>query len=545
MNLFYCYTVTPSAVFLGIVLAVSANGQIVLRDRVTPTPTPSVVVSPTPASEMQSLSDLQERIRVRLADTEVRRGSVGVKIVSLASGKVIFEENAEKYFMPASNMKNFTVAAALEKLTPDFRYVTSVYAQSFPSSDGTVKGDLRIYGRGDVSISTRFTGGDVFKGIDALVEKILLAGLKKIECDIVADDSYFTGFAIPGSWEWDDLQWSYGAEVSALPLNDNVVDLSIRPGPAGYSCTVQITPYNPVIRVMNRCSTTAAGTQRNLNVHKRLDQNLIEITGTIPIGDSGFNGAISVSRPAELFSALLKQRLQDKGVTVNGSYRYEKRAASTSPINHGVEIAKLVSPPLSLIAANTMKPSQNMYTETLLWTLGEHARTAVIQPLNGGGNTTVTPSTADSSELGITSVKKFLTEIGIAPDGIIQFDGSGLSRHNLITPSAAAQLYIYMAKQSKFSQAWRDSLTIGGVDGTLRNRFKGTRASGNIRGKTGTIDQVSALSGYVKTLAGEELVFSMIVNGVPETSTRVNLLDEIVVLLANFNGKIECQNHLR
>jgi len=176
-----------------------------------------------------------------------------------------------------------------------------------------------------------------------------------------------------------------------------------------------------------------------------------------------------------------------------------------------------------------------MYTETLLWTLGEQSRMAAAVP--GGG--VAATSTADSADLGISAVKRFLTEIGVAPDGIIQHDGSGLSRHNLVTPSAVVQLYSYMGKQSRYSQAWRDSLTIGGVDGTLRRRFTGSKASGNVRGKTGTIDQVSALSGYVRTAAGEELVFSMVVNGVNETAARTSAMDEIVVNLANFDGRID------
>ena len=176
-----------------------------------------------------------------------------------------------------------------------------------------------------------------------------------------------------------------------------------------------------------------------------------------------------------------------------------------------------------------------MYTETLLWTLGEHSRIAT-STVPGGG---ISIDNTDSSELGIAAVKKFLTEIGVAPDGIVQHDGSGLSRHNLITPAAVVQLYMYMGKQSRFSQAWRDSLTIGGVDGTLQNRFKGTRASGNIRGKTGTIDQVAALSGYVKTAAGEEIAFSMVVNGVQQSSISRSTMDDIVVMLANFDGKID------
>jgi D-alanyl-D-alanine carboxypeptidase/D-alanyl-D-alanine-endopeptidase (penicillin-binding protein 4) len=176
-----------------------------------------------------------------------------------------------------------------------------------------------------------------------------------------------------------------------------------------------------------------------------------------------------------------------------------------------------------------MKPSQNMYTETLLWTLGEYRRSRTT-------TTDGKASAQDSAELGIAEVKEFLRSIGVAEDGIIQHDGSGLSRHNLITPEAVVQLYTYMGRQSRYSQAWRDSLTIGGVDGTLANRFKGTKAAGNVRGKTGTIDQVSALSGYVTTASGEQLVFSIVVNGVNENPIRVRLIDDIVVDLASFSG---------
>jgi serine-type D-Ala-D-Ala carboxypeptidase/endopeptidase (penicillin-binding protein 4) len=133
-----------------------------------------------------------------------------------------------------------------------------------------------------------------------------------------------------------------------------------------------------------------------------------------------------------------------------------------------------------------------------------------------------------------------MDQAGIPADSVIQYDGSGMSRHNLVTPNAVVTLYTYMARQSRNAQVWRDSLTIGGIDGTLRNRFKGTVAEGNIRGKTGTLDQVSALSGYVTTTAGEQLVVSIIVNNVPDTvRTRTSLIDDIVIALAGFNGKID------
>ena len=499
----------------------------------TPTPQPSPTIAAKP---VQTLFELQSRIRSRLLAPELRRGQVGIKIASMASGKVIFEENAEKYFMPASNMKNFTVAAALEKLTPDFRFVTSVYAPSSPDSSGVIKGNLRVFGRGDVSISTAFSEGNYYKGLDDLADKIVAAGVKRVEGDLIADETYFTGNPVPGEWEWDDLQWYYGAEISALPLNDNAVDLNVLPGPVGAACGVKVSPYNLIIRVVNQCVTAAAGTARTLKIEKKIDRNILEISGSLPVGDRGFKGSVTVSRPAELFISLLKERLALKGVVVTG----QTRAINVKPAGGyepSIEIAKLESAPLGLIAEKTMKPSQNMYTETLLWTLGEQHRLANSSMVPGGGTSAL--GTADSSELGIAAVKKFLTEIGIAPDGIIQHDGSGLSRHNLITPSAVVRLYTYMGRQSRNSQAWRDSLTIGGVDGTLKRRFEGTRASGNVRGKTGTIDQVSALSGYVRTAAGEELVFSMVVNGINETSTRTGLMDDIVVYLANFDGRID------
>ncbi|MEO7538474.1 MAG: D-alanyl-D-alanine carboxypeptidase/D-alanyl-D-alanine-endopeptidase [Pyrinomonadaceae bacterium] len=462
---------------------------------------------------------------------------MGIKIVSLNSGTTVFENESEKYFVPASNMKNFTVAAAIERLTPDFKFVTSVYAAALPDTSGVIKGDLRIYGRGDVSISTAFNGvnapdddlstggstpdGAYYKGIDKLVDKIAAAGVKRIEGGIVGDESYFKGNAIPYTWEWSDLQWYYGAEISALPINDNAVDLSVKPGSSGGPCIVTVSPPNTIVQVVNLCST-AGGTQ-TLRVVKRLDRNILEVSGTMPPEDKGFTGSVTFTRPAALFVALLKQRLEAKGIVVTGGSRLLASTVTTDPAK--IEITKLESPPLSVIAAKTMKPSQNMYTETILWTLGEQASRR-------------TSPYADSSALGLAAVKGFTKQIGIPHDAVMQYDGSGLSRRDLVTPSAIAALYTFMATKSRYSSVWLNSLTIGGVDGTLGRRFRGTAAEGNIRGKSGTLDQVSALSGYVTTAGGERLAVSIIVNGVAETRDRTSLTDDIVVYLANFTGKI-------
>jgi serine-type D-Ala-D-Ala carboxypeptidase/endopeptidase (penicillin-binding protein 4) len=491
----------------------------------TPSPTPSPLATPTPVP-VQTLADLQAKIRTATYAPQLRRGRIGIKIVTLNRGTIVYENDAEKYFMPASNMKNFTVAAALERLTPDFRFVTRVRAADRPDAAGLIRGNLTIAGGGDVSISKTFQD-DHYRGLDALAEKIKAAGVKRIEGDLIADQSYFRGFKIPASWEWDDLQWYHGAEVSALPYNDNVVDLNVLPGSVGNQCIVRILPQNTLYRIINKCVTGAAGSRRTLSVHKWLDQNVVEVGGSLPTGERPFDADITVSSPAELFVSLLKDRLLKIGVEVTGQARTMDVMDRSTARPELIEITRIESPPLALIAAKTMKPSQNMYTETLLWTLGEH--------LGRNANPNL-----DSSTLGINLVKDFLRSIGLTDDAIVQYDGSGLSRHNLITPNAVAQLYVHMAKQAKYQQAWRDSLTVAGVDGTLRNRFAGTAAAANMRGKTGTIDQVSALSGYVRTAGGEELVVSLVINGVAgETRQRTSVLDEIVVALANFNGRID------
>src|SRR5690606_36711245 len=207
------------ALSLTIAAALTLWSQAVLAQQPSPTSSPSLS-----QGRGSSLTDLQFRLRQSLAKPEVSRGSVGVKVTSLATGKVILESNAEKYFMPASNMKNFTVAAALERLGPDHRFITSIYVLAQPSSDGVADGDMRLFGRGDVSMSTRFSGAqDPMTSLDAILEKMIAAGMKEIEGSIVGDGSYFRGFSIPSTWVWDDLQSSYGAESFALPINDRVV----------------------------------------------------------------------------------------------------------------------------------------------------------------------------------------------------------------------------------------------------------------------------------------------------------------------------------
>jgi D-alanyl-D-alanine carboxypeptidase/D-alanyl-D-alanine-endopeptidase (penicillin-binding protein 4) len=508
--------------------------------KTSPTPVQPSTVSPTPVpiQPVQNLSELQMNIRRVLQNLQLERGRIGVKIISLETGKIIFAENADKYFMPASNMKSFTVAAALDRLTPDFRFTTSVYALNKPDANGTIRGDLIVYGRGDPSISASFNEGDYYKGINNLADKIAASGIKRIEGNLVGDESYLTGDALSSTWEWDDLQWYYGAEISALTVNDNAVDLKIMPGAnLGLPCFVSLLPANSSFTIVNKTQTISAGEKRQIEVFKKLGTNVLEIRGTMPINDAGYSGSIAVEKPANLFVFLLRNALQQKGIIVTGQTRTVD-AKTKGDENHQnttqnfdsqlavnkIEIARLESPPLSFIAAKTLKPSQNLYTELILRVLGETVGDK-------------SDSRKTSAERGLEVVAKFLTEAGIASDAIVQFDGSGLSRHNLITPAATVQLYSFMSKH-RFASSFQAALPIAGVDGTLKNRFQNTVAASNVRAKTGTIDQVGTLSGYMTTANGEQIVFSILTNNLPDNSLRRQTMDDIVVLLANFNGKL-------
>lgn len=506
----------------------------------SPAPTPTPSASPTPvASENRSaattrtVSELQSRVSQVLRRPQLSQAIVGVKVASLETGRILFEENGNKLLRPASGMKLYTVAAALDRLSPDYRYVTSVYARGKPDAAGTLRGDLTVYGRGDPSIAARFNDGNDFKAIDDLAARIVAAGVKRVEGDLVADETYFAGPPYGAGWEWEDLQWWYGAEISALTVNDNFLELSVVPGSqVGSPAVVTIRPPSPLLAINNRVTTSARGTRRDLTVYRGLASDVVELTGTIALGDS-YSGRIATSRPALLLGYYLRAALAQRGVTITGKTRAVAPQVSAAfpsaepPASGLVEIATFQSPPLSLIAAHTLKPSQNLYTELILRTLGRVA----------GPSTTSAATTRTSETAGIEVVKAFLREAGVNPSMLVLNDGSGLSRGDMITPDATLQLLTFM-RRHRYATAFREALPIAGVDGTLRNRLKGTAAENNLRAKTGTLSTATSLSGFVTSAAGEELVFSIIVNNYPEDIDPVSVcIDPIAVLLASFAGK--------
>lgn len=483
------------------------------------------VVAPRRAAPL-TLEELRAGVQETINQSPFASSHMAVKIVSLDTGRTLYEENANKWLQPASNMKLYTVAAALDRLTPDYRFITSVYAATRPDAAGTTRGDLIVYGRGDPTFATRFTGGtDPYAAIDELAARIVAGGVRRVEGDLVGDESYFSGGTLAPGWEWDDLQWYYGAEISALTVNDNAVDLAVTPGlQAGDACAVTINPATPLVTIINRTTTAPRGTPRELRVHRPLGQNVIEVSGTMPL-DRTYSASVAITRPALMFVTMLRAALEKRGVVVTGQTRtIDALARANAPLPSGtlVEVANRQSPPLSVIAAQTLKPSQNLYTELILRALG---KAASIDPKQ------------TSEAAGIAAVKSFLGVAGINPDKIVMIDGSGLSRGNLVTAEATLQLLVFMSRH-RDAAVFRDAQPIAGVDGTLRSRMKDTPAAGNARAKTGTLGTANSLSGYVTSAAGERLAFSLMINNPPrDADARTSFTDAITVLLASFAGR--------
>jgi D-alanyl-D-alanine carboxypeptidase/D-alanyl-D-alanine-endopeptidase (penicillin-binding protein 4) len=534
------------------------SALLVLLVAFAPLSAQTPAVNPAP----KTVDELKTRISQVLAKPELAPALVGVKVVSLDNGRVLFEENAAKLLRPASNMKIYTVAAALDRLQPDYRFNTSVFAPAPPDSKGVIRGELRIYGRGDPSIAARFNNGDYFKAIDDLASRIVAAGVKRVEGDLVGDETYFVGPKYGAGWEWEDLTWYYGAEVTPLAVNDNALDLFVKPGTAvGQPAVITTGPPDPLLTIVNRVTTSAKGLRRELSIYRGLNDNTITISGSIPLEDRGYTGGIGISHPALLFVYLLRTSLTTKGVVITGKSRVTGDVAlpplsssalpAASPAQ--VEIATLQSPPFSVIAAQTLKPSQNLYTELILRTLGKLPPLPSPSPspsATPAASAAASPSSTPipsifqktSETLGLEVVRSFLKTAGVRPESLVLDDGSGLSRGDMITADSTVQLLQFMDKH-RYAAVFRDALPIAGVDGTLRNRLKGTPAENNLRAKTGSLSSANSLAGYVTTAAGERLAFAIMVNNYPrDVDARSACIDPIAVLLASFSGKPEVSN---
>lgn len=449
---------------------------------------------------------IDKTLNTLLADAALDHGIQGVLVESLKDNRVIYEHNSNLLFLPASNFKLVVAATALDQLGPNYRLHTTLYTSSERTSNGILKGDLVLVGGGD----PLFT----MEQLQSIAAKVKAMGVKVIEGNVVGDDTLFDDSRLGWGWACDDESYYYSAEVSALNLNENVVDYWVRPGnKAGAPALIKPSPFTGYLFVKNECKTADAKSAKAVSVERIHGKNTVLVTGTVPLDfkPARCEEAITVADPTTFTCQTLIDMLRREGIKVKGS-----AVRGTRPQNAKL-IATVDSAPISELLALLLKPSDNLVAECLLKTLGAQ--------MKGKGS----ESNGEAVELA------FLNKIGVDSGQICINDGSGLSRVDYVSPKCLVSMLAHMYKH-KDSKVYLDALPIAGVDGTLANRMKGTAAAGNARAKTGHLSHVSALSGFVTTKSGEPLVFSIIMNnhqGDYDGPNRVQ--DRMLEALANMD----------
>jgi serine-type D-Ala-D-Ala carboxypeptidase/endopeptidase (penicillin-binding protein 4) len=452
------------------------------------------------AAAKKAAAKFSSRAETLLAISPANKGEWGLLIVDAESGDTLYEQNADKYFVPASNMKLFTTALALAKLGPEYRFHTTLETPGAISKEGVLGGDLVLVGRGDPNLSNRkfpyelkeeFDGPQE-KALAELADAVAAKGVKEISGDIIGDDSYFPRERYPNGWEIDDMVWEYGAAISAIVVGDNTVALTLTPGEQpGSAVQAAVTPTTPDFLAENNVITSAADVKPDLTLTREPGSNIVVVKGSLPAKSTPRKLVLAIEEPGQHAAALLKRLLEERGIKITGVAR--ARHARAEPAGDPVVLAEHVSVPLGDAVKLINKISQNLHTEMLLRTVARQ---------NG-----VWATPDDLMKV----PADFYTAAGIAPGDVIQADASGLSRHDLATPRAIVTMLSFAQKQSWF-ETYYVSLPVAGVDGTLEDRMKNTPAAGRIHAKTGSVEHVRTLSGFAETPGGRRLIFSFLSN---------------------------------
>lgn len=477
---------------------------------------------PAPAA---TLEELRTRLAAHVTHPRFAGALWGVQVVSLDTGRTIFEHEPQLRLSPASNSKLYAGALALDRLGGDYRIVTPLLATAPVGADGTVDGDVVVSGRGDPGWNPRREKKDFWTAFAPFVAVLRQAGVRRINGDLVADATWLRVLPYGAGWTADDLGDYYGAEVSAVTIEENYVDLLVTPAAeAGQPCAVEVRQPLSGLTIDNRTVTAPAGAERRLRVLRLPGETRVLLQGELPVGGKPEETEATVPRPAEWFAVALREALAREGIAVGGRARSQRWPEPS--VESAAQLGEVVSAPLRDLLVTIMKPSQNLKTDLVFAHLGELRRTAA------------TPAWRQSDELAVEALGEFLARVGVTDGEVIFEEGSGLSRNNLTTAAATVRLLRFMETHRE-GAAFRASLPVAGVDGSLRRRMKGTPAEGNAQAKTGSLRWANTLSGFVTTAAGERLVFSLMLNRHRAPPDRANReeLDEMVVLLAGFLGR--------
>lgn len=464
-------------------------------------------------------ADLAARLERLLAEDRYARMQIGMQVVDLENGRTVFARNQDQLLQPASNAKLFTAALVVDRLDPESRIQTSAYGTAPLDVSGRLPGDLIVYGRGDPSFSPRFHRGDGGTPFRAFARAIYDRGLRVVVGDLIADESHFNTTPFGRGWTWDELDESYAAEVSALSAWDNVAVLNVNPGEVGKPAKLTTRPRQTPLSFINQTLTARTGTPTRLQYHRPFGENRLFLAGAMAKDARGETRELTVRRPAAWFGQLLRTELESLGVEIEGKLRvlnWEDRLREPRDNARLEHLASVSSPPFARLNEEMMKESQNLYAQLLLLQVGgRHAR---------DGRTT--------DEAGLLELAAFLGAAGIDPDDVRLEEGSGLSRRARVTPAAIVGLLRHMARHPRFDR-FRATLPLAGVDGTLAGRFQNTPAQRNLRAKTGSLNEVKALSGYVHDAAGREHAFAIIMNNHSQGGTAARAaLDALAVELA-------------
>lgn len=443
---------------------------------------------------------LKAQIDSILKDSLLDHCFFGIKIISLDDGKVLYELNSSKLFHPASNMKLLTSAAAINTLKHNYQFKTKLFTDG-KLVNGVLHGNLYIIGSGDPLLETN--------DLDSLFFLLSFQGIKKITGDIVGDVSRFDTIYWGKGWMWDDEPESYSAFITPLTVNGNSIKIFVSPSKIiGYPLSIQTEPVTSFIELLNLGTTTNDTLIPLCQVTRQRGTNKIIINGRLSPDDETKEFNLSIWRPEFYFLTLLKERLKLNGVIVDGNIKLDSIRHSRK----GSIFLSEISHPIDSVLHQINKNSDNLAAENLL-------KTIAAENLGSPG----------SAENGLLLIKKYLAIEGIDTSKMILADGSGVSWYNAISPDAIVQILQKQYEKKATFKRFYESLAIAGVDGTLKNRMKGIQ---NVYAKTGSLSGVSNLSGYVRTVDGKLLAFSILCNHFPgEGKILKEMQDNLIKLL--------------
>jgi D-alanyl-D-alanine carboxypeptidase/D-alanyl-D-alanine-endopeptidase (penicillin-binding protein 4) len=356
--------------------------------------------------------------------------------------------------------------------------------------------------------------------MDRWAEQLWAAGLRTVEGRLVGDDRVFSGEPLGAGWPWDNLAWGYSAPIGALQANVDAAEVHVvAAAREGDPASVTLVPAESGLELEQAVFTGPASGTASIELARAPGATRLKVTGVIPLGSEPLVRTAAVDQPTRYFLSLLASALARRGILVrDGVAAILDLPAVEWPKPDNPVLLEHRSAPLRDLAQTVMKSSQNQYAETLLRALARSEPGAVATTEGGRG-----------------VLRRVLVDWGIPADSFVQADGSGLSRYNYVTANTLADVLAHMYRDPRHRAPWLESLSVGGVDGTLEKRFKVTVAEGRVRGKTGSIANVRALSGYVTAANGEQVLFVIVLNNVTAPGPRLTeISDAIVVRLARF-----------